>query len=85
MESDDAEKSGIEDDLETRFLISKQLVFWLIVFEITELLTSADNALLHGLRPTSGVRQREGGELISWRVEGLHTEEVPHVPDFDHA
>ena len=85
MESDDAKKSGIENDLKTWLLISEQLVLWLIILEVTEFLSSADDALLHGLRSASRVRQREGGELISGRVEGLHAEKVSHIPDLYHA
>lgn len=53
MESNDAEKSSIEADLQTRLLISKQLVFGLVILEVTEFLSSADDAFLHSLRPSS--------------------------------
>ena len=53
MQSDDAEKSCIEDDLKARFLVGEKLVFWLVVLKVTEFLASADNPFLHGLRATS--------------------------------
>lgn len=47
MESDDAEKSCIEDDLKTRLLVGEKLVLWLVILEVTELLSSTDYTFLH--------------------------------------
>ena len=81
VEGRDAEESGIEDDLEARLLVSEELVLGLIV---AQLLPSADDPLLHRLRAVGRVGEREGRQLIERSVEGLHTEEVAHVPDLNH-
>ena len=84
VEGRDAEESGIEDDLEAGLLVSEELVLGLIVFEVAQLLPSADDPLLHRLRAVGRVGEREGCQLIERSVEGLHTEEVAHVPDLNH-
>lgn len=85
MHGDDTHQGSVEQHAGARLLVGQQLVFGLIVLEILQALATADDSFLHWLACLRRVGQTERGELLQRSVEGLNTQEVAHVPDFDHA